>query len=88
MRPLQAREGLPRSNLAVWGGVRHVRCQQWCCHRVPVAGGLGKVGSRGGDDEGRADGDTLTWNARCMGLAGAPCESLVLPELHPGLSIC
>ena len=88
LRPLQAREGLPRSNLAVRGGVRHVRRRRCCCHRVLVAGRLGKVASRDGDDEERVDGDTLTWNARCMGLAEAPRESLVLPELHLGLSIC
>ena len=88
LQPLQAREGLPRSNLAVRGGVRHVRRRRCCCHRVLVAGRLGKVASRGGDDEERVDGDTLTWNTRCMGLAGAPRESLVLPKLHLGLSIC
>ena len=42
-RPLQARQRLPRSNLAVWGGVRHVHRRQCCCHRVPIAGGLGRV---------------------------------------------
>ena len=67
---------------------RGVRRRQCCCHRVPIAGGLGRVASKGGDDEGRVDGGTFTQNARCMGLAGAPQESLMLPELHPRLSIC
>ena len=71
-RPLQAREGLSRSNLAVWGGVRHARHRQCCCHRVPVAGRLGKAASRDDGDEGRVSGNTFTGNARCMGLAGAP----------------
>ena len=88
LRLLQAHEGLPRSNLAIWGRVCHMRRRQCCCHRVPIAGGLGRVALKGDDDEGRVDGGTFTQNARCMGLAGAPQESLMLPELHPRLSIC
>ena len=72
LRLLQAREGLPRPNLAVWGRVRHVRCRQCCGHQVLVAGGLGRVFSKGGDGEGRVDGNAFTWNVRCMGLTGAP----------------
>ena len=88
LRLLQAHEGLPRSNLAIWGRVRHVHRRQCRDHRVLVAGGLGRVASKGGDGKGRVDDDAFTWNARCMGLARAPQESLMLSELHPGLSIC
>ena len=48
----------------------------------------GQSAFKGRRRRGRVGGDFLTWNARCMGLAGTPWESLMLPKLHPRLSIC